>query len=165
MFVSLVFYYCLAEDYARFAFPASDVVLQGLLNNEQAEYWACISRMGEFLQNHARNGWSEVDANVFNNMALRYAVLKEERYGVTSCVITLHNLLHYREDIQHFGGLDNYSCWVQERAVRRYINQSNNHKNVECTFAATEVRREMLKVREEIRSQVPEANKIDAEKV
>lgn len=40
-----------------------------------------------------------------------------------------------------------YSCWVKERAVKRYIRQSNNHKNIEVTFAATEIRREVLKAR------------------
>lgn len=148
-----------AENYSRFAFPASDVVFGGLLNSEQAEYWACISRMEEFLSNHAQNGWSEEDALVFHCRSRRYAILREERYGVTSCVITLHNLLHYKEDITNFGGLDNFSCWSQERAVRRYINQANNHKNIECSFAVSEVRREVLKGKYEFRScQVPNAN-------
>lgn len=154
-----------AEDYARFAFPASCVAIEGLLTDDQREYWACIHHMGEFLQNHARNGWSEEDAQTFHCMALRYAVLMEERYGPTSCLITLHNLLHFKDDIHLFGGLDNYSCWEQERAVRRYIRQSNNHKNIECTFAASEVRREVLKAVKETEHQDPIAEKVDVAKV
>ena len=44
--------------------------------------------------------------------------------------------------------MDNYSCWTEERAVRRYILASNNHKNIEITFALSEARREFLKLRE-----------------
>ena len=45
----------------------------------------------------------------------------EETYGPQRCVISLHNLQHFREDVERFSGLDNYSFWVKERAVKRYI--------------------------------------------
>ena len=80
-------------------------------------------------------------------MALRYAVLLEERRGPTACVMILHNLLHFKDDIRKFSGLDNYSCWTKERAVRRYVKQSSNCKNIECTFAASESRREFIKMK------------------
>ena len=102
----------------------------------------------EYLSNHARNGWSHADACTFHEMCVRYAVLVEEAYGAQSCVITLHNLLHFKDDITHFSSVDNYSCWTEERAVRRYILTSNNHKNIEITFALSEARREFLKLRE-----------------
>lgn len=111
------------------------------------ECWSCVARIEEYLQNHSRSGWTKADADTFHQAALRYAVLVEEAYGPQRCVITLHNLQHFREDIERFSGLDNYSCWVKERAVKRYIRQSNNHKNIEVTFAATEMRREVLKAR------------------
>ena len=79
-------------------------------------------------------------------MALRYAVLLEERRGPTACVIIVHNLLHFKDDIKRFSGLDNYSCWTKERAVRRYVGQSSNCKNIECTFASSECRREFIKM-------------------
>lgn len=118
------------------------------------------------MQNHARDKWSESDADMFHRMAIRYAVLLEEHYGPTSCHITLHNLLHFRDDVKNFSGLDNYSSWVQERAVRRYIHQSSNHKNIECTFAAAELRREVLKAQNEI-NVVGEniVDKVDIDKV
>ena len=130
------------------------------------EEWLCLCRIVEFLQNHARDKWSEGDADMFHRMAIRYAVLLEEHYGPTSCHITLHNLLHFRDDVKNFSGLDNYSCWVQERAVRRYIRQSSNRKNVECTFAATELRREVLKAENEINVvRESSVDKVDIDKV
>ena len=154
------FFFALAEDYSRFAFPASEVVLAGLLNESQMESWLCIARMEEFLLNHARNGWTEEEAHTFHEMALRYAVHVEEEWGPQNCLTTLHNPQHFKEDIQRFGGLDNYSCWVKERAVKRYIRQSNDHKNIEVTFAATEVRREVLRIRRNEEHRVQEA-KVD----
>ncbi len=138
-----------AEEFSKFAFPVSEVVFRGLLPAKEKEEWACIARLEEFIQNHARNGWSEEDAQTFHEMALRYAVLLEERRGPTACVMILHNLLHFKDDIRKFSGLDNYSCWTKERAVRRYVKQSSNCKNIECTFAASESRREFIKMKSE----------------
>ncbi|XP_046864301.1 uncharacterized protein LOC124458302 [Xenia sp. Carnegie-2017] len=89
--------YWKAEEYYKFVFPASEVVFHGLLSDVQKEIWLCLTRMAEFLHNHARNGWLEEDAITFHNMALRYSVLVEEKYGPTICHVCLHNLLHHVE--------------------------------------------------------------------
>lgn len=157
--------YFLGEEYCKFAYPASEIVFNGLLTREHDEMWLCLVRMAEFLQNHARNGWQEEDADTFHSMSLRYAILMEEYYGPTSCHITLHNLLHLGEDISRFSGLDNYSCWVQERAVQRYVNQSSNNKNIEVTFASAEVRREVVKIRNECSSSQLLQDRVDRNKV
>lgn len=155
----------LAEEYYKFAYPASEIVFHGLLSDVQKEIWLCLTRMAEFLHNHAHNGWLEDDAITFDKMALRYSVLVEEKYGPKSCHVYLHNLLHIKEDINRFSGLDNYSCWVQERAVQRYVSQSSNCKNIEATFAGTEIRREVLKVKSEMCTPFPSPSKVDVNKV
>ena len=144
------FGYWKAEDFNHFAFPAMEACLGDMLQNnpETREILCCLACIIEFLSNHARNGWSQADTSTFHEMCVRYAVLVEEAHGVDSCVITLHNLLHFKDDIARFISMDNYSCWTEERAVRRYILASNNHKNIEITFALSEARREFLKLRE-----------------
>lgn len=67
-----------------------------LLPAREKEEWSCLARLVEFVQNHARNGWSEEGEQTFHEMALRYVVLLEERRGLTACVIIVHNLLHSR---------------------------------------------------------------------
>lgn len=57
--------YWKADDFNKFAFPASEMVLSGLLSLDQQKEWLCIARMVEFLQNHARHGWTESDADAF----------------------------------------------------------------------------------------------------
>ena len=157
--------YWKADDFNKFAFPASEVVFSGLLSHGQQQEWLCIARMVEFLQNHARHGWTESDAGTFQEMALRYAILLEDRRGTTACTMIVHNLLHFKEDTMNFSGQDNYSCWNKERAVRRYVRQPNNQKNIECTFAATEERREALKFRKEPKEQGPHPQKTDPNKL
>lgn len=68
--------------------------------------------------------------------------MTEEVEGFTECTITLHNLTHLPEDIQRFSSPDNYWCFVFERAVHKYIEQSSNQKNLEATFAKSESRRD-----------------------
>lgn len=157
--------YWKADDLNKFAFPASEIVFNGLLSQDQQEEWLCIARMVEFLQNHARHGWTENDAETFQQMALRYAILLEDRKGPTACTMIVHNLLHFKEDTVNFSGQDNYSCWNKERAVRRYVRQPNNHKNIECTFASNEERREVLKFRKDPREEVPNPAKTDPNKL
>lgn len=154
-----------ADDFNKFAFPASEVVFNGLLSLDQQEEWLCIARMVEFVQNHARHGWTESDADTFREMALRYAILLEDRRGPTVCTMIVDNLLHFKEDTMNFSGQDNYSCWNKERAVRRYVRQPNNRKNIECTFAATEERREALKFGKEPKELGPHPDKTDPTKL
>ena len=71
--------------------------------------------------------------------------MTEEVEGIESCVIRLHNLIHLPEDIKRFSGLDNYWCFVWERAVHHYVEKSSNKKKLELTFAKSESRRELLK--------------------
>lgn len=73
----------IAKELSKFAFPALEVVFRGLLLAKEKEEWSCLARLVEFVQNHARHGWSEEDAQTFHEITLRYAVLLEERRGPT----------------------------------------------------------------------------------
>ena len=71
-------------------------------------------------------------------MILKHNILTEEAEGIKSCVTTLHNLLHYPEDIEWFSSPDNYWCFTFERAVYSYVSISSNNKNMEFTFSEVE---------------------------
>lgn len=81
----------------------------------------------------------------FERLSWRYCILMEEHYGTQACVINLHNLIHFHEDISRFSAPDNYWCTQFERAVSRYVRQSSNKKYLEKTFARKESQREFLK--------------------
>ena len=155
MFSELFFIPHLAEEFSKFAFPASEAVFGLLTNVSIKEQWSCLAHVVEFIQNHARNGWSEENPQTFHEMAVCCGVLLEERQGPAVCPVIFHNLLHFKDDIRNFSGLDNYSCWTKERAVKRYIRQPSNCKDIKCTFAGSESRHESLKVKSEQEGQAP----------
>ena len=134
-----------AEEYRKFAFPASECILGGLIDDEQFKIWVLAARMAEMVYYYGRNGWQEHDLYLFENLAKRHMILVEEQLGLDQCVVTARNLEHAAEDILRFSSPDNYWCEVYERAVSNYIATLSNKKNIELTFAKAEARRELLK--------------------
>ena len=128
-FTDLIFF-CLvsAEEFQKLGFPASEFVLEGLLSPSDAEIWAPLPRIVEFIFNCGLHGWTIEMIENFRRLCWRYCILVEEAYGEPECVITLHSLTHVPEDIMRFGSPDNYWCFQYERAVGRYVKQTKGHK-------------------------------------
>ena len=137
--------YWKTEEYQKFSYPASEVILAGLLEPMDYHLWQLTVRMTELIFNH-RNMWSHDDLQLFEHLAKRFIILNEEQRGLTACRITVHNLQHISEDAYRFSHPDNYWCYPYERAVRRYVSISSNFKNIECSFAKRESFRELLKL-------------------
>ena len=137
--------YWKTEEFQKFSYPASEVLLAGLLEPLDYHLWQLTVRMTELIFNH-RNMWSHDDLQLFEHLAKRFIILTEEQRGLTACKITVHNLQHISEDAYRFSHPDNYWCYPYERAVRRYVGISSNFKNIECSFAKRESFRELLKV-------------------
>ena len=133
-----------AEEWQKFAFPVSECILGDLLNMKEFHIWQLVARMTELMFNF-RSGWTREHLHLFDKLARRHLVLVEEWRGPLECLITVHNLIHFAEDAIRFSQPDNSWCFVFERCVKRYIEISSNFKNVECTFADTELRRELIK--------------------
>lgn len=95
--------------------------------------------------NAGRCGWTKDDIDLLHNLIIKHNILTEEVEDLTSCVITLHSLIHMPEEIERFSGPDNYWCYSFERAVKGYVARSSNNRNLELTFALAECRREFLK--------------------
>lgn len=122
--------YWKAEDFQKFAFPISEVVLGGLVSEEHFETWECLARIVEYLYCQGRNGWTIDSTAIFHETVLRYNILLEESQGLTYCHAVNHNLTHIKEDVINFGPPDNFWCYNFERAVGRYIAISTNFKNI-----------------------------------
>ena len=137
--------YWKAEEYINFAFPASEVIFDVLMDcSIDYHIWQLIVRMTELVFRQ-REVWEHSDAALFGRMAKRFVILIEENYGIQSCLVTAHNLQHVEEDVWRFSHPDNYWCFSFERAVKRYVAHTSNFKNPECSFAKRESLREMLK--------------------
>lgn len=137
--------YWKTEEFQKFSYPASEVILAGLLEPMDYHLWQLTVRMTELIFNH-HNMWSHDDLQLFEHLAKRFIILNEEQRGLTACRITVHNLQHISEDAYRFSHPDNYWCYPYERAVKRYVSISSNFKNIECSFAKRESFRELLKL-------------------
>lgn len=156
--------YWKTEEFQKFSYPVSELLLAGLLEPMEYHLWQLTARMTELIFNK-RNGWSLDDCLLFQNLAKRYIILNEEHRGLTACRITVHNLQHIPEDAYQFSHPDNYWCFPYERAVKRYVSISSNFKNMECSFAKREGYRELLKLlRGRIQPQEETKFKFDLEK-
>ena len=78
--------------YRKCAFPASECILGGLIDDEEFQIWVLAARMAEMVYYYGRNGWQEHDFNLFDNVAKRYMILVEEQFGLDQCVVTALNL-------------------------------------------------------------------------
>lgn len=141
------------------------MILAGLLDPMDYRLWQLTARMTELVFNR-HSGWSFDDVRLFDNVAKRFNNLLEELWGLTSCRVTVHNLMHIGDDTLRFSQPDCYWCFPFERAVKRYIGISKNFKNAECSFANRESHRELLKL-DTSKLECRETNcfKIDIEKV
>lgn len=134
-----------AEEYRKFAFPASEFVFGGVLPDEIFDTWIVIVRITELIFCCGRNGITLSMLKLLHKLIWRHNILTEETEGEKSCVISLHNLVYLPHDIKRFSSPDNFWCYVFERAVHSYVERSSNNKHLEMTFAKAESRRELLK--------------------
>jgi len=119
--------------------------LGGLLPDNEFRVWLLAVRITELVFGPGRAGFTEEMIDLLQHLILRHNVLTEEVLGLDKCVVTVHNLLHMTEDIDRFSAPDNYWCYCFERAVCKYVHRSSNKRNIECTYAKAECRREFLK--------------------
>lgn len=146
----MAFHFIVAEEFQKLAFPASEFILNGLLEENDYKVWAPIPRMIELVFNSGRNGWTANMLDNFRRLAWRYCILYEEMYGLDACVINLHNLTHLPDDVRRFASPDNFWCFDFERAVKRYVRQSSNKKYIEKSFARRESQREFMRFQNNI---------------
>lgn len=152
-----------AEEYKKFAFPASEAVLDGLLPDREFEIWTNVARLTEMHFYTGRFGWSPEEISNSYKLSARFNILVEEFQGLNMCVVTNHNLLHIPEDIKRFSGTDNFWCFPFERAVKKYVARSSNCKHIEVTYARAEARREFLKANHLSETQRIEERQVNAE--
>ena len=55
--------------------------------------------------------------NAVHRFCLRHNILLKDSYGLRACTVVVHNLIYLKDCVHRFGSLDNYWCYVFERAV------------------------------------------------
>ncbi len=65
----------------------------------------------------------------------RHAILYEECYGLSARTENIENSLHMTDNIWRHGPLGNCSCFIYERKVKHYKQQTTNSRVMCKTFA------------------------------
>ena len=91
-----------AEELHKFAFPASEYVLGGLLPNEEYYIWILVACLTELVFGAGRSGWTQAMLELAKRLILQHNILTEETQGIKSCHVTFHNLIHLPDDVVCF---------------------------------------------------------------
>ena len=85
------------DEFQKFCYPTSELILAGLLQPMDYHIWQLTARMTELVFNRC-SGWSFEDVWLFDKLAKRFNILIKELWGLTSCRVTVHNLMHIADD-------------------------------------------------------------------
>ena len=125
-----------AEDISEFI-QVAPVVLRGLI---PCKAYTCFCYLNEihnlvFSKRLRIEGWNEDHSKYFKQLLCSHAILYEELYGINACTENVEYSLHMPEDVKRHSTLDNYWCYLYERQVKYYKQQTSNMKSLCKTFA------------------------------
>ena len=81
-------------------------------------------------------GWTKDDCSLFKKLLWCHAIQYEELYGLKACCENVEYSIHMPEDIQRHSLQDNYWCYLYERLVKYYKQQTSNMPFLCKTFAS-----------------------------
>jgi hypothetical protein len=122
-----------AEEMQKFGFPLSRFIFASpnvLTDDRDHKIFSMIWEITHLLYS-GRGCCTGRVVDRLHQRILALGCLIEEIQGVTSCTISLHNMLHVPADIRRFGAVDNYWCYSFERLVRHYVQMNSNNKSLE----------------------------------
>ena len=128
--------YWKAEEYSKFMLVAP-VVLRNLIPKKAYESFMLLRKIYTlvFSRRLRIQGWTEEHSKCFKKLVWAHAIRYEELYGLSACSENVEYCLHMPEDIERHSLMDNYWCYLYERLVKYYKQQSSNMKNLCKTFA------------------------------
>lgn len=124
------------EDFNKFAIVAP-YVLHSIIPKPAYDCIILLSRIhGLIFSKRLRvTGWTQEHIELLRSLMWKHAIMLESLYGITACTENVECSLHMAEDVQRHSTLDNYWCFVYERLVKYYKNQTSNMKQLCKTFA------------------------------
>ena len=125
-----------AEEYSKFMLVAP-VVLRNLIPNKSYDCFMLLVAIHRlvFSRRLRSQGWTEEHRSYFKRLLWSHAIQYEELYGLAACCENVEYSLHMPEDVERHSLLDNYWCYLYERLVKYYKQQSSNMKALCKTFA------------------------------
>lgn len=125
-----------AEEFEKFILVAP-VVLCGLIPKKAYDCFCLLREIYNLVYSKRLRimGWEEEHLIYFKNLLWLHAIQYEQLYGFAACNENVEYSLHMPEDVQRHSTMDNYWCYLFERQVKYYKQQSSNMKSLCKTFA------------------------------
>ena len=125
-----------AEEFSKFILVAP-VMLRNLIPKKCYDCFCLLKVIYDLVYSKRLRieGWQTEHHDYFKKLLWLHAILFEELYGLSACTKNLEYSLHMTEDIHRHSLLDNYWCYLYERQVKYYKQQSSNMKLLCKTFA------------------------------
>ena len=124
-----------AEEFSKFI-QVAPVVLRDLVPHKAYTCFCLLSEIHNlvFSKRLRIEGWNEDHRIYFKQLLWSHAILYEELYGIKACTENVEYSLHMPEDVNRHSTLDNYWCYLYERQVKYYKQQTSNMKSLCKTF-------------------------------
>ncbi len=122
-----------AEEFSKFIL-AAPVILRHLLPRKSYKCFLTGIHKLVFSKSLRVQGWHEEHRTYFKRLLWSHAILYEEKYGIGARSENVEYSLHIPEDINRHSTLDNYWCYLYERQVKYYKQQTSNMKALCKTF-------------------------------
>ena len=124
-----------SEDYSKFVLVAP-CVLHSLIPQENYLCFMLLCRIHQLVYNKTMRvqGWEKEDVVLLKHL-WSHAIAYEKLYGLSACTENTEYSLHIPEDIKRHSLPDNYWCYMYERQVRFYKQQSTDQKQICKTFS------------------------------
>lgn len=125
-----------AEEFSKFVVIAP-VILRGIIPRRSYECFCLLTEIHKlvFSKSLRVQGWCEEHRTYFKQLLWSHAILYEELYGIGACSENVEYSLHMPEDVDRHSTMDNYWCYLYERQVKYYKQQTSNMKSLCKTFA------------------------------
>ena len=125
-----------SEEFSKLALVAP-YVLHSIIPKKAYDCFVLLSDIHKLVSSRELRfgGWTQEHITALEVLLWKHAILLEMVYGISACTENVECSLHMVEDIRRHSTLDNYWCFVYERLVKFYKNQTSNMKQLCKTFA------------------------------
>jgi hypothetical protein len=125
-----------SEEFTKFA-TVAPYVLHSLIPKPAYECFLLLTRIHQliFSKQLRIEGWTAADCNLLASLLWRHAILYERLYVLSACTESVDYSHHLPDDLHRHSTPDNYWCYLYERLVRHYKQQTTNQKQLCKTYS------------------------------
>ena len=154
--------YWKAEELGKFV-VVTPYVLREIVTEEAYRCFCLLSQIYRlvFSKELRIQGWDQEHEVMLKSLLWKHHIDYEHLYGLKACTENIEYSLHIPEDIERHSIPDNYWCYMYERQVKFYKQQTTNMKSMCKTFSDRAAQLHSVKLYLETNCSEQESSKFD----